>query len=84
MKSIRCRVSALLAAIVAVVAIVKFTFVLLASLVGLVVVARRAARLPEARTVDQARLPLGARHLGALERDALDAGEHPTADETAS
>jgi hypothetical protein len=40
MKSIRCRVGALLAALVAIVA------------------------------VDQARLPLGARHLGALECDA--------------
>jgi hypothetical protein len=39
MRWIRCRVSALLAALVALVVIVKFTLVLLASLVGLVVVA---------------------------------------------
>ena len=31
-----------------------------------------AGRLPEARAVDEARLQVGARHLGALEQDALD------------
>ena len=39
MKSIRCRVSPLLGALVAVVAVVKFTVVLLAAVVGFVVVA---------------------------------------------
>jgi hypothetical protein len=39
MKSIRCRVGALLAALVAIVAVVKFTVILLAAIMGIAVVA---------------------------------------------
>ena len=71
-KRIDCTVRALLRAIDAAIAVVKVVGRPVRGASG-IHRGRCGGRLPEARAVDQARLPLGARHLGALERDALEA-----------